>query len=649
MSRYRARALAASLAMLLFAQGPSFADAPAYRCGDRQPPVHCVYPERVFLHNGGHVIDVTKPPFNAKGDGVTDDTAALVRAYDFVLARADEAGWGGGGPLAEDDYILYLPHGTYLVSDTVIYSSPPRVGREPNRWEQVARVRFVGESREGTTIRLKDDCPGFGRGAGRPVLSFGKSDFNNHKAFTAVRNLTIDTGSGNPGAVGLDFMGANLAELRNVAIRSGDGRGDTGLRLPIAPTVGVHRDITVEGFDYGLRLTLGSRATHPVFEHFTLRRQAKVGVRLEQGASTSIRKLRSDNRATAVEIASPAAHLVLLDSELIGGDAGAAINLLEGQLFARDVKTSGYSAALRQKGRNVVAGSSIDEYVSGSAVATGAGEEACSLRLPAEDIPETPWFADLLRWACPEDFGAQADGSTDDTAAIQAALDSGKPMIYFPNRRYATSGVLRVPASVRRVNGLFHSLRMTFEVADAADHEILFEDFSHAAVRLSSARPVMVSLADWAHYTNASGEPGARLHLCGAHGLSRRSVTRGMLVWARSINSEGRSLPFHCEGADMWVLGFKSERAPLVWEVTGSSRLEILGGTFGVAHPDTWVIHDASAVSMTANSSGFRITGKEKVVVGKTPGGEHIVSARQLPPRPDGNDNLLIPLYVHRP
>ena len=33
--------------------------------GDRQPGYNYVFPDDVFLHNGGRVIDVTQPPFNA--------------------------------------------------------------------------------------------------------------------------------------------------------------------------------------------------------------------------------------------------------------------------------------------------------------------------------------------------------------------------------------------------------------------------------------------------------------------------------------------------------------------------------------------------------------------------------------------------------
>jgi len=59
---------------------PVSAPAPAKEVftvkGDRHPAVNLVYPEAAFMHagKGGRLVDVTKPPFNAKGDGKTDDT-----------------------------------------------------------------------------------------------------------------------------------------------------------------------------------------------------------------------------------------------------------------------------------------------------------------------------------------------------------------------------------------------------------------------------------------------------------------------------------------------------------------------------------------------------------------------------------------------
>ena len=106
--------------------------ASALAAGDRKRGVRCTYPEDAFYHagEGGRVLDITKPPFNAAGDGKTDDTAAIVRAYDFILERLrtrDSLGFTG-----KASYVIYLPAGTYVVSDTIIYSGPLFVSYDPD-------------------------------------------------------------------------------------------------------------------------------------------------------------------------------------------------------------------------------------------------------------------------------------------------------------------------------------------------------------------------------------------------------------------------------------------------------------------------------------------------------------------------------------
>ena len=93
----------------------------------------------VFPADSG-IVDVTKSPYLAKGDGATDDTVAIQRALD------DHPNAGA---------IIYLPSGIYLISDTLRWPHGDSGGAEEKR------TVLHGQNRAGTVIRLKDACPGF--------------------------------------------------------------------------------------------------------------------------------------------------------------------------------------------------------------------------------------------------------------------------------------------------------------------------------------------------------------------------------------------------------------------------------------------------------------------------------------------------------
>jgi hypothetical protein len=186
--------------------------------GDRRPPINQVYPPEAFYHvgRGGRILDVTKPPFNAKGDGVTDDTKALIAALRFVrdnyeIHQGDDYSYCT--KRHDRNWVVYLPDGEYLISDTVSQGWPalamnilkgwdhveffrvasPEHERQLNNDHPAAKnsddghvrgqygdasvyaennwnLRVIGQSRDKTIIRLKDNAPGSAWAPTRPCL-----------------------------------------------------------------------------------------------------------------------------------------------------------------------------------------------------------------------------------------------------------------------------------------------------------------------------------------------------------------------------------------------------------------------------------------------------------------------------------------------
>ncbi len=516
---------------------------------------------RNFPHETG-MIDV-KEAYGAAGDGRTDDTAAIRKAVQENL---------------QDHRTLYFPPGTYLVSEMVEWRPGPD---KPFQ----AFLTWQGAGTDRTTIRLKDNCPGFGDPAeARPIVrpgSIGVGDKKKGGGNRAHNNylfdMTFHTGSGNPGAVGVDFAASNTGAMVDVRIVSGDGRGHAGLDLTREVGPCLIKRVRVEGFDIGIKCAAALYGI--ALEHIHLEGQNVCGLQ-NRGQTLGIRKLTSVNRVPALQVKG---HVtVLVDSELRGGDAGRAAMELEGSCLVRNVTTSGYGKAIAC-GEQTVEGPTVEEWTSKEPVMLFETAPR-SLNLPVEETPE---FVDndLSQWANVQDFGAVSRDGKDDSLAIQGAIDSGKTTVYFPKGYYDFAKPVLVRGRVRRIIGFQSWLPkdvVCFRFVDRLG-PATFERFNgDGVIEIAGPKPVAVM-----HKMGGTVRflPRGRTLFIENAVVDRLDIRPGQAVYARSLNIE-KPPPepmVRNTGGTFWALCYKTEFGNTVCETQAGGRSEVLGGLFYAA------------------------------------------------------------------
>jgi len=380
-------------------------------------------------------------------DGVSDDTEALQRAIDQAAQP------GGGG-------IVFVPSGRYRISRTIFI------------WPGV-RVFGVGTTRP--LILLGADTPGFQKGVANMVIFAGAkpgearhvpfppsgsvpfdpniADANPGTFYSALSNVDFAVGAGNPATAVIRFHAAQHSYLSHIDFQLGSALAG------IYQVGNEAEDLHFHGGRYGILAEKPSPAWQFTLIDSSFDSQSDAAIREHEAGLTLVNTAFRDV-PTGIEIdpgygdwlwgKNVRFERVTQAAVVISNEKNVYTQVGFDNAFARDTPTF---ARFRDSGKTQpgLAGAyRVTRFSYGLAVpalgqmgAMGFDSQMVPASWPPPAAPAIPPLPKVDDWANVRSFGATGDNKTDDTAAIQRAIDTRR-VIYFPSGRYVVSDTLRL-------------------------------------------------------------------------------------------------------------------------------------------------------------------------------------------------------------
>jgi len=615
------------------------------------------------------VVDVTLAPYKARPDDNQDDTAAIQSAISDCV--------GTGRP-------VFFPNGIYDVSDSLLAKN------KSGKWE--AHLTLQGSSR--STIRLKNQCTGFvDPTKPRAVIVMAShwepgdaDDGGGNKAFrNNVFDLTIDTGTGNSGAIGIDYAASNWGAIERVHIQSRDYAGVTGVALRRnIPGPGLINGLQVDGFAVGLDV-------HDIQYGMTVRRfhaeHAKIAhIRTDQNV-LSVDRLAWNDEVPLLLGTGRGALLNLRSARLSTPNKGASIDW-KGSLNIVDVSLFGEASIIA--GGKTTAAKKILNFTwppaMGGAFAPIEDLYAAKTGGMPHSAPDTV-EGNPANW---RPVGPRLAGETDDTGAIQRAIDATNAIVYFPiGRTYFVSDTIDVRGNVRQIMGMGAEIslgaakapfsnvanpRPIFRINSTSADAVIFENCFFnvqypGEVIFENNSPKPLVIRHCGGWVGSAGHRRSYRNTPTATGpvyiedvfLPGWAFTKQQ-VWAWQFNPEnpdgdGSEPQVLNDGGSLGIVGFKTEGpAPFIVTRNGG-RTQLLGGynyisaTNAPAVPRAavpYLVEDSEA-ALSFVADNFRDSDYD-VYVRKTVGGKIVKEWKHsdLPPRNGnpGDRSVAVPLLV---
>lgn len=404
--------------------------------------------------------------YGAKGDGVSDDTAAIQRA----ITEGNRCTPGYCESTTTTPALVYFPGGTYIISSSIIDYYYTQIIGNPNCMPVIqASANFNTSSGLG----LIDGSPYQSAGPRAGKTGYGATN----TFFRQIRNIVLDMTKipANVSATGIHWPTAQATSLQNVIFNMNAANGTQHQGLFIEEgSGGFMADLTFNGGKYGFNVGNQQFTTRGLtfnnvdtainhlwdwgwtYKGVTIN-NCRVGFNVSAGGPS------------AVNVDS----ITLIDSEINNTPIGlttSRTNTSEpaaaGSLYLENVKLNNVGVTVLGPNGPYLAGSSGTSVISAwadgnrylpngpqkSRGAVSASKRPSSLIDAQGKYYERtkPQYGSvpLSQFLSARDLGATGDGVTDDTAALNAAILKAKndgKILFIDAGYYKVSGTIYIP------------------------------------------------------------------------------------------------------------------------------------------------------------------------------------------------------------
>jgi hypothetical protein len=421
-------------------------------------------------------VYLTREEFSARADGQADDSAALQAAIDKVQQSNGEG-------------ILFIPEGRYRITRTIyVWPGVRIIGYGKTRPVMVLAASTPGY-RDGMSYMFffAGGKPGSGRmrrGGDEPATrpptpgtvppNNTIPDANPGTFYSAMSNIDFEIGDGNPGAVGIRFHIAQHCFLTHMDFHTGSG-------LAALNDIGNEaEDLHFYGGDYGILTGKPSPGWQFTLLDSTFEGQRKAAIREHEAGLTLIHD-SFRNVPAAIDIDANYAEELWVRDARFENISGPAITISNEHNFRTEINLESIAcmgvptfALLRESGQEMHAPGKtyvVKSFSHGLSFRSPGAQGEIATTFEASAAEALPAFGpnaivsapSIDTWVNLRSLGVKGDGVTDDTAAIQKAIDTHK-VLYIPIGRYIVSDTLHLRPDTVLVG--LHPSATQFDILD---------------------------------------------------------------------------------------------------------------------------------------------------------------------------------------